>query len=99
MKTTYQHQNLRYYYDGKAFGWVVYQVDEEGQQTETAEYYPNKTILKLHYPEFNFEKERPRIKNIPPGTFIKDGGKFLVRLSNGTYTRTTCENTAKELTA
>lgn len=97
-RTLYQHHNLRYYYEGRKWGWVVYAVDENGDQCEPAEYYPNRNILLLNFPEFQFKRCRDSMPYLPPGTYTQDKGRYLVRMKCGTYTRTAFLETAKELT-
>lgn len=57
--TTYYDKDsqLRYFYDPNFKLWIIYKIDEQGNQVTNADYAANKAQLKQQYPFLTFKKE------------------------------------------
>jgi hypothetical protein len=56
---TYKDNGYRYYYDWHLQMWVIYPVDDQGNQItdEEVDYQPNRVELVKYYPKFKFNVE------------------------------------------
>jgi len=51
---TYVDNGYKYWYDISLRFWVIYSVDGEMNQTDNADYYPNKQRMLMVYPFLKF---------------------------------------------